>query len=252
MKAADVIDALALPAGTRVDRRVPKKTLSEHGAANATARRRIREGLDALHWVAALKPSNCGVPTFVDETREYVEVAVLEASVRAGAKPSQLQPLIHRAVPYPVVLVMEQAGSVSVSLAHKRWSQAEKGQTIVDGEAFAVTLPAETADDDVRTFLAALAFDKQRRETLFSLYQGWMDALIAMRAAPRCEGFRIPTNREHASARRDALQECERLEAEIAKLRAAASREQQMPRRVELNLQLQRLTEQNAAARAKL
>jgi hypothetical protein len=53
-------------------------------------------------------------------------------------------------------------------------------------------------------------------------------------------------------ARREALQECTRLEAEIARLRAAAAKEKQLARQVELNLALKRVEAAQAAALAKL
>jgi len=48
------------------------------------------------------------------------------------------------------------------------------------------------------------------------------------------------------------LREYTRLEGEIARLRAAAAKERQMPKQVELNLQLNRAEVAQAAARTKL
>ena len=82
MKAIACIDALGLPESALVDQRVPKKTLAEYAGTTATARRQIQEGIEELRWVAALKPSTCGVPAHTDETREYLELAVLRVEVR--------------------------------------------------------------------------------------------------------------------------------------------------------------------------
>ncbi len=72
-----VIAALALPAEARVDQRVPKKLLMEQGAPTAADKRQIQDGIEELRWVAALKPSNIGVPAYRDDVREYLEIAVL-------------------------------------------------------------------------------------------------------------------------------------------------------------------------------
>lgn len=252
MSAAGVIDALALPTSCRVDQRVPKKALAEHGAAKAASRRQIQDGIEAMHWVAALKPSNCGVPSYVDDAREYLEIAVLDVQLRPAGKLAQLLPLIHRAIPYPTFLVVSQEGSVSLSLAHKRWSQAEKGQVVVDGELVALSLDAEASEDARSRFLAAIALVRQPRATLYELYQGWLDTALSMQVATLLGDFSLPRNREHAEARAEALRECERLESEMASLRATAAREKQLPRRVELNHQLKRLADAYAAARARL
>ena len=52
MTAADLIEALRLPPSTRVDQRVPKTLLVEHGAPTAADKRQIQEGIAELRWVA--------------------------------------------------------------------------------------------------------------------------------------------------------------------------------------------------------
>ena len=252
MNAADCIRALGLPESALVDQRVPKKTLAEHGAATAAARRQVQEGIEELRWIAALKPATCGVPAYADEHREYLELAVLRVSLRAAGRPGTLLPLIHRAIPYPVVLVSVAEGAVSLSLAHKRWSQAEKGQVVVDGDITTLHLDDQVPGERRERFLAALSLAEQPRATLYTLYQGWLDTLLAMQAARLLCEFRLPRSREHAAARAQALRECARLEAEMAALRAAAEREKQVPRLAELNLERRRLAEALAAARARL
>ena len=97
MTAADIIAALDLPASARVDQRVPKKLLVENGAPTAADKRRINDGIDEVHWVAALKPTTIGVPEFRDTIREYLEIAVLSVVLRAGAQANPVAELIHRA-----------------------------------------------------------------------------------------------------------------------------------------------------------
>jgi hypothetical protein len=84
------------------------------------------------------------------------------------------------------------------------------------------------------------------------LYQGWIDALLALQAARVTGTFAVPTTAEQAEHRREALQESARLDKEIARLRATAAKEKQMARRVDLNLELKRLEAALAAAHANL
>ena len=84
---------------------MPKKLLVEQGAPTAADKRQIQDGIEEMIWVAALKPTNIGVPAFRDDVREYLEIAVLTVALRPAAKPTRLIELIHRAIPYPLVLV---------------------------------------------------------------------------------------------------------------------------------------------------
>lgn len=252
MTAADVIAALELPPSARVNQRVPKKLLVENGAPTATDKRRINEGVEEIHWLAALKPGTIGVPEYRDETREYLEIAVLRMTVRPDAQTGRIAELVHRAVPYPVLLITEAASSVALSLAHKRWSQSEAGKTVLDGDVVDADL-ADMADDRfVQSFQAALPLARQPRATLVALYQGWMDVLLALHAARLTGTFVTAPSAEHAAARRDALHECAQLEARIVTLRVAAEKERQVARQVELNLELMRVHADHSAARARL
>lgn len=252
MTAADLIAALELPAGARVDRRVPKTLLVEHGAPTAADKRRIHEGIEEVQWVATLKPTTIGVPPWRDEVREYLEIAVLSVALRAVAKSDRLAELIHRAVPYPVFLAVAEGPRLTLSLAHKRWSQGETGATVLDGEPVAATLMDSEPDGLRSAFHGALSLARQPRADLYRLYQGWIDTLLALLAARVTGVFAVATTSHQAATRREALRECARLDAEIARLRAAAAKEKQVPRQVALNLELKRAEAARAAALARL
>jgi hypothetical protein len=250
-----MIDALALPASSRVDQRVPKKLLLENGAPTAADKRLIHEGIEELLWLAALKPTTIGVPEYRDELREYLEIAVLRLNLRVSAKATRLVELVQRAVPYPLLLLTEQADNDArpgLSAAHKRWSKGEVGKTVLDGDVVAVEWDPAHDGESWPTFRDALAIGKQPRTSLHALYQGWVDTLLALQAARVAGVFAVAATAERAIARRDALREYARLDAEIARLRAAAAMEKQLSRRVELNLELKRVEAAQAAARANL
>ena len=136
----DPVAVLALPQAALVDRRVPKTLLIENGARTATDRRRIREGIEEIRWLAVLKPTTIGVTEYRDQVREYLEIAVLKLNFRSGARAERIIELVHRAVPYPVVLVSWNEVRPVISLAHKRWSQGEEGKTVLDGDIVAAPL----------------------------------------------------------------------------------------------------------------
>lgn len=252
MNTAAVIAALDLPPGTRVDRRVPKTLLVEHGAPTAADKRRINEGIEEMRWLATLKPTTIGVPALRDAVREYLEIAVLSVALRAEAKTERLAELIHRAVPYPVFLLLAEGSRLTLSLAHKRWSRGEAGDTVLDGEPVAATLTASEPGGLQSSFHEALSLARQPRGDLYELYQGWIDTLLALLAARVTGRFAVATSPHQAAMRREALRECARLDTEIARLRAAAAKEKQVPRQVALNLELKRAEVARAEALDKL
>lgn len=242
MTVQDLIAALELPASCRVDQRIPKKLLVENGAPTAADKRNINEGIEEIQWVATLKPSTIGVPEYRDETREYLEIAVLHIALRQDAKASRIAELTHRAVPYPLVLLLTVNDHLILSMAHIRWAQNEAGKVVLDGEPVAVNLAGQLASPDIfPAFLHALSITRQPRTNLKVLYQGWLDTLTAFQAAQITGVFAQSETEEQASVRRTALQNCQRLEGEAVRLRNVAAKEKQLARRVEMNIELQRL-----------
>ncbi len=244
--------AFDLPATCRLDQRVPKKLLLDNGAPTAADKRLIQDGIDELIWVAALKPTTIGVPAYRDGEREYLEIALLRLTLRGTAKAKRLVSLVHRAVPYPLLLMTEQAGRPGLSVVHKRWSQGEADKTVLDGDVVFVEWEARRDSEHGPAFHDALALGKQPCTTLHTLYQGYLDTMHALFAARVTGAFTVASNAEHAMARREALQENARLVAMMKRLRTSAAREKQMARRVELNLELQRMEAALRAVRGRL
>jgi hypothetical protein len=196
-------------------------------------------------------------------------VVRVRASHSKASEQLRLAELVHRAVPYPVVLIQSLAASdavspddrvppaaaaLAISLIHKRAAQNEAGKVVADGELVRSELmdATGTAAPPAGALLEALALDRQPHQDLMALYQGWMDCLTAAEAARLTGNFRLPSGPSAAAAQRDALRLCQRLEQEGARLRNQAAKERQIAKQVDLNLALQRLQADLNAARALL
>jgi len=242
-----LIEALGLSAEARVDQRVPKKLFVEQGAVTPADKKLILDGIEEIIWIAALKPTSIGVATYRDELREYLEIAVLSVILRQSAKIQRIVELVHRAIPYPVVLIATQGDKTSMSLAHQRFAQNEADKSILDGNVVVANIGI--AGDAEESFLKSISLANQPLQNLYALYQGWIERIETLLAARITGKFIEPRSSERAAARRSALKDTSALERELISLRAQAAKEKQMNRRVELNLKIQQL---KADAREKL
>lgn len=257
MTVQDIFAALDLPDSCRVDQRVPKKLLVENGAPTASDKRQINDGIEEIQWLAALKPNTIGVPEYRDDMREYLEIAVLSVTLRVTndkpAKAGRLAELVHRAVPYPMVLLLNSEQTLMLSLAHKRWAQNEAGKVVLDGDMVEVALPGAAPSSAVEiAFMHALALGCQPQISLYALYQGWIDTLQTLQAGKVTGVFTTTTTSEQSDARRVALQNNQRLEGDAAKLRSRINNENQLARRVAMNIALQQLQCELAAVSQQL
>jgi hypothetical protein len=230
-----LVDALGLPRDARVDIRVPKKLLMEEGAPTSADKRAIQSGIDELHWLAACKPTTIGVPAFADEVREYLEIAVIACAFRPDAKAPRLIELIHRAIPYPVMLVTSDARGLTLSAAHKRHAENEAGKVVIERVVTVGGLQPDQLSELEAAFLESLTLARQPRRDLFTLYDGWVARIEAMNAA-RLVGTLVATDDQPTiERRRAALDEHARLARAASQLRSQATRAKQMNQRVDLN-----------------
>ena len=253
----DLVAALDLPPSCRVDQRVPKKLVIENAAMTPKDKRQINECIEGIQWLAALKPNSIGVAEYRDNVREYLEIAILIVTCKETDGKIfnivRLVELLHRAIPYPMLLLFQWEQKIMLSMGHKRMAQNDAGKVILDGNIVAVTLPedAPTAPVEI-AFMQALALRRQSQATLYTLYQGWIDILYALLASRITGAFIGAENSEKAAVRMQALENYQRLESEAARLRAKAMKEKQLATQVELNLALRLVQTKMADARGRL
>ena len=236
-----VIEALDIPQGARVYQRIAKKLLTENAAVTTADKRQINDCVEELVWIAALKPHTIGVSEYRDGSREVLEIAVLHLSLREGAKVTRIVELIHRAIPYPTLLVTSIDNTISLSLAAMRWSQNEGGKTVLDEEPLLVDIANDTRQE---AFLAALSLRGQHRVHLHELYLFWKTQFAAYQASFFTGSFNPTLTAVVAEKRNTALMAATRIQQELLALKSQAGRESQVNRRVQLNLDIKRLEQE--------
>ncbi|WP_419828064.1 DUF4391 domain-containing protein [Sphingomonas sp.] len=229
-----LFEALALPASARMERRVPKALLADHGATGAGDRKLVEGGIERLRWRASLKPATIGVPALADDARDYSEIAVLTLEARDGANTARLAKIAHAAIPYPLILIVGDESQAALSLAPKRRHERQADRFIAER---LVTAPPVTAllDAAAEAFLASLTVAHLPAADLWSLYEGVIDRAEAYAAARVTGAFRLPTNADEAAGRRVALAAHDGQARDVARLRKAAAAEKRLAARIELS-----------------
>lgn len=235
-----VLQALNLPPESMVNMRVAKKILAEQAGFAAGDRRSLQDSIESCVWIAALKPENIAVPVYRDEQREYLEIAVLSLELRSGARAvNRIQELVHRAIPYPVLLIAQTEGGIVLSIGHKRVSLSEKNMVVLENM---VQAQAENV-----ALLSAMAVPNQPRKNLFAFYQGWLSCIQAAKVAAISGQYAPALTVKGQEEQRAALEEYERLAVEMAGLAAQAKREKQVAKLVALNERIASLRQEKQA-----
>ena len=152
---------------------------------------------------------------------------------------SRIAEMVQRAIPYPVLLVMVEGNGLSISVVHKRFSQAEKGRVVAEGFLRSPWVEGPLSDVD-RAFCDALAMSRLSQIDFYALYRDMARAVLARMCAELTGNFVLDA-RQPEEDRRQRLEQCHQLERDIASLRASISKEERFAEKVELNARIKEL-----------
>lgn len=230
-------EALDLPERSYLGKRVYKRFFHEHAKLGITDRKALSEDIDTILWQYTLKPSTVPVQPYQDEEREYLEVAIVQVTMKNQRRTTRISEIVHRAIPYPVILVLAYDTMVLISLAQKRLSRAESDAIVAEDFANSDWIDLANITEVEQQFLESVRFRRLPATDFFVYYAGFFDRVVALEAARvsgRFEVDAIDNKRKH-------LRRYTELNREIAELRTAIKNETAFNRKVELNSRIKEL-----------
>ena len=240
--------AMELPVGARQSTRIAKKLLADQAAANLSDRRLIEQGLDDVVWAGVLKPTTIAVPAFQDETRDWGEIAIITLAVRDGFDPVHVASLLHKAIPYPLLLVADTKSGLQISCAWVRRALNNETKRVADAPMIAQFDDSPLSE----AFLSAWVLTSLPAANMAVLYEALAARLESWRASEVTGVWSHSDTSDAVTRRREALLEHSRLSAEVAALRKTAGIARSMRDRVAMNGKVQVVLQELEAVKSKL
>ena len=156
----NIWNAISFPEAALLGKRVPKKQFLESGELVASDKKKFRENVQNVYWEYTLKPSTCPVLPYRDNEREYLEVAVLQVEMNSQKDHKRIAEIIHRIIPYPLMLgIYTESGDIALSIAPKRFSQAEHGAFVAERFYTTGWMNSEALNDQESAFVASTCME---------------------------------------------------------------------------------------------
>lgn len=242
------LKSLALPRAAYRDERIPKKLLLEQGLPTRADRTAVQQGIAELRWHCAIQPAVCGVPAYSDSVCAYEEIHVLLLRLQTAAPSGRLVELLHRAMPYPLLVFVEQNSQYALSLANKRWARNDSSAWVLDGTVLTVALPE---NELTAAFRSSLGLQAQRRTQMQELYQSWWNCLECLDQAEFTVGYTLARSPAEQLERRACVARLRTLRTEIATLRQTARKQNQLRDRATTHLRIEQLQQEFTHLNAK-
>ena len=262
---------LNLPEKTYLGSRVAKKQLIENSQLTSADKKAIQEDIEAIVWRNTLKNTTLNISPYHEivessannldkETDsesyvlEYNEVAVIEITIRSTKRAKKIAELIQRSIPYPLFIVLhlkhvteENEPSITLNLATKRLSKADHSKLKVERfyQSPALTLEQLTSGSIEELFLKSLTVEKQSFVNFYEFYMGWVKQFLALEKSKHTNEFSESESQsvdiEQAKLQASVLDSIASLETKLSGIRQKIKQEGQINRKVELNIQAQKI-----------
>lgn len=273
-----VYEHLALPESTFLGTRITKKMILENNDLSSSDKKLVNDVIQSVEWLNTLKPETLNIPTYVTETVEYIEVAVLKINLKADTtnrgKLKSTAKLFHTLIPYPVILLLELNGELAISLADKRINQADSSKLVIEFFYNSQWFNVGSLKDNENEFLNDFSLKNVSSVNYYELYQDFIAKLIALETSyisytyrkngfmdsERCSSqankvdtFDEPLFSEMSNEEKTRLlKELASLEGELSNIRSKLKKELQMSEKMRLNVQARKVKQAISAITAQL
>ena len=234
---ATFLDNLGLPKSCELDRTIFKKMLSDNVDLDVTDKKALKDDVVKIKWTHTLKPSTINIEAFADSTREYAEVAILSVVLSKPDRAKRIAGFIHKAIPYPTLLVMAHGAQIAIGVADKRINQADKSKWVVENSWLTQWFDPSSDHTIANAYMAECHISGLPFTNFMAFYDALRDRAIAMIAAERTGSYRVSTP-ERTENNIKHLAEIDSLTREIGELKAKLKKTKQMAQQITLNTEI--------------
>ena len=149
----DFFEYMAIPDSCHLGKRIYKKLFYGNAQLNATDKKAFKNDIEEIEWRYTLKPETINIQRYVDEEREYYEVAIIQVSLKETPRYKRIAQIIQRAIPYPVLIVFSHKSAIALNIAAKRINRADSEKIMVEEFQDTAWRNLETPEEHEKEFL---------------------------------------------------------------------------------------------------
>ena len=195
----------------------------------------------SIDWIASISPNTCNVPAFSTPNSSFEEIQVIALQTNNNDfernKPKLLE-LVQKYIPYHTLLILYTDTGLVWNACYKRINENDNTKRVIDKMFFTDIIPINNPTESQTKFFGGLSFKKLDKTNLRTLYNGYVQQLVALNAA-EVRGEFSPRPAERTKQDAVYLEQIIQLEKEITTLTNKVIREYQLSKQIELNSQIQ-------------
>lgn len=225
-----------LPENCCVNQRIGKALFAENGPLTPGDRKTFRSDIEEI-FCSYILDDNHGVMlnSYTDAEHDFSCLAQIDVVLKKAGKAARVAELCHRAMPYPLIVILHDGDKLWFSMAEKRFSRDGKEQVVLEQQ----TDTGWISNRFLQDFSTGADFGKFRKNSYLELYRHYAELLDVLKTAEITGSFQQSSI--SPDERRQLLTELHQLQNQLAELKAKAKKEAELSRWVEINMQAKKI-----------
>ena len=231
-----LFDILQIPESCRIGKRLTKKQFIENFQLSSSEKKILSSDVESITLEYFLSKDTINIHPYVDEERDYSEVAFVKVEISNPAKLKQIANIIQN-IPHLLIVIFVYEQRFCIDIAPKRINKADSSKLVVEENYFTEWIDMDTLTEQESAFLETLSIEHHPFTDFYAFYNSYLAKIVAFNAARYTGELRT------TEVSREVLDEIHRLEAQINEQKNKIRKEVNFSDRVTLNIELKKLTD---------
>lgn len=196
------------------------------------------ENIERIKLIYSLKEENIRIKPYKDTEREYLEVQVINITLKKDAKLDRIADIVLRAIPYPIILSFEFKNKVRLFVSHQKESLIDTTKITLEEIISTNWIDPENTDEIDKKLFKSLQIENLNYSNFYKFYNDIVTSLIVYNSSKYVGKDLTNLSIEKIKEIQD---EIDIIDNEIAKKRAEIKKETQFNKELEINMKIHNL-----------
>ncbi|MBU3181184.1 DUF4391 domain-containing protein [Clostridium psychrophilum] len=243
----DFFKKFNIPVSCEVNNTIFKKLFYENSTMNKVDKEIFQKNIDKIIWLYSFKEDTINIRPYKDEVRDYEEVAIIKVLLLNDTKIKRISEIIQKTIPYPLILLFHYEDKVLFNAAHKRNNKADENKNTVEEFIYTDWISLLKLSDREEKFIESMNIKGFSFSNFYKFYCDALDRINIFNASKYQSDFEA-LNIKGVVKVKAIVDEIEKLDVEILKLKSKIKHEVQFNKKVEMNIEIKK----NASRRKQL
>ena len=165
------------------NRKIHKTLIYENGDLKTRDKKIIEQNIELITWKYAFTKEDLNIAFYIDDTREYLEVEIVEILLRKKEKIRRIADILFRTMPHPSLLFFRYENEINIYAAHVKKHGSDQSIFTYEDEMIKTGwININTQNEKIEKLINDLKLEQLNNMNFYTLYDDMCNSLINYRS----------------------------------------------------------------------